>query len=78
MPTRALSTRPHPNQPSKAGRMTMPPVKATLHRFGVSSPDLLQRAADIGRASAQLIIEAADRTHQPTSGYQHEPPEAEH
>jgi hypothetical protein len=53
-------------------------VQAALQRLGVSSPDLLQRAADIDRTSAQLIIEAAGRTHQPASGYQHEPPEAEH
>ena len=48
--------------------MRMPTVKATWHRLDVSSPDLLQRAADIDRASAQLNIEAADRTRQPTSG----------
>jgi len=68
-------------------------VQAALHRLGVSSPDLLQRAADIDQAGAQLIIEAAGRTsdshapsdprtasrpHQPASGYQHEPREAEH
>ena len=53
-------------------------VRAALHRLGVSSPDLLQRATDIDRASAQLIIEATGRdsgTH--ASGYQPEPPEAE-
>ena len=52
-------------------------VQAALHRLGVSSPDLLQRAADIDRASAQLIIEAAGRTHQPASGHEPESPEAE-
>jgi hypothetical protein len=53
-------------------------VQTALHRLGVSSLDLLQRAADIDRASAQLIIEATGRTHQPAPGYEHEPPEAEH
>ena len=52
-------------------------VQAALHRLGISSPDLLQRAADIDRASAQLIIEAAGRTHQPASGHEPESPEAE-
>ena len=33
--------------------------RTLLHRLGVTSPDLLQRAADIDRASEQLIIEAA-------------------
>ena len=36
-------------------------VQAALRRLGVTSPDLLQRAADIDRASEQLIIEAAGR-----------------
>jgi hypothetical protein len=52
-------------------------AQAALHRLGISSPDLLQRAADIDRASAQLIIEAASRTHQPASGHEPEAPEAE-
>src|SRR5271165_75556 len=46
-------------------------VQAALHRLGVNSPDLLQRAADIDRAGAHLILEATGREHQ------HEPPEAE-
>ena len=44
-------------------------AQAALHRLGINNPDLLQRAADIDRASAQLIIEAAGR--------EHESPEAE-
>jgi hypothetical protein len=36
-------------------------AQAALHQLGVTSPDLLQRAADIDRASEQLIIEAASR-----------------
>jgi hypothetical protein len=48
-----------------------------LHRLGVKNPDLLQRAADIDRASEQLILEAADRSHQPAAGCQPEQPEAE-
>ena len=45
-------------------------VQAALRRLGVTSPDLLQRAADIDRASEQLIIEAAGqhgRHQQPPS-----------
>ena len=53
-------------------------TQAALRRLGVSSPDLLQRAAGIDRANEQLIIEAAGRSHQPASGHQHEPPEAQH
>jgi hypothetical protein len=48
-----------------------------LRRLGVKEPDLLQRAADLDRASEQLIIEAAGRSHQPAAGYQPEQPEAE-
>jgi hypothetical protein len=44
----------HPRQDAGA-------VQAALHRLGVTSPDLLQRAADIDQASEQLIIEAAGR-----------------
>ena len=36
-------------------------VQAALRRLGVNNPDLLTRAADIDRASEQLIIEAAGR-----------------
>ena len=42
-------------------------VQAALRRLGVTSPDLLQRAADIDRASEQLIIEAAGRRQPPTT-----------
>ena len=78
MPARALSARPHPNQPSQATRVRTPArLQAALHRLGVNNPDLLQRAADIDRASAQLIIEAAGRSHQPAAGHQPEAPEAE-
>ena len=45
-------------------------VQDVLHRLGVTSPGLLQRAADIDRASEQLIIEAAGqhgRHQQPPS-----------
>jgi hypothetical protein len=52
-------------------------LQAALRRLGVSSPDLLTRAADIDRASEQLIIEAAGRTHRPASGHEHESPEPE-
>ncbi|HET9971743.1 MAG TPA: hypothetical protein VFQ68_26145 [Streptosporangiaceae bacterium] len=52
-------------------------LKAALQRLGVENPDLLQRAADLDRASEQLIIEAAGRSHQPAAGYQPEQPEAE-
>ena len=37
--------------------------------LGVTRPDLLQRAADIDRASEQLIIEAAGQ-----GGMRHKPP----
>jgi hypothetical protein len=53
-------------------------LQAALRRLGVSNPDLLTRAADIDRASEQLIIEAAGRTRQPAPGHEHESPEAEH
>ena len=42
-------------------------VQAALRRRGVTSPDLLQRAADIDRASEQLIIEAAGQRGRPTT-----------
>jgi hypothetical protein len=45
-------------------------IQEALHRLGVTSPDLIQRAADIDRASQQLITEAAGQrgTHlQPPS-----------
>ena len=60
----------HPNEHAGA-------AQAALHRLGVRRPDLLQRAADIDRAGAQLIIEAANRTHQPAPGHELEAPEAE-
>ena len=60
----------HPNEHAGA-------IQAALHRLGISRPDMLQRAADIDRASAQLIIEAASRTHQPAPGHEPEAPEAE-
>jgi hypothetical protein len=50
---------------------------AALNRLGVTNPDLLQRAADIDRASEQLIIEAAAYSHQSAADYQPEDPEAE-
>ena len=72
--------RPAASEPAVTGhfREEAGAVQAALHRLGVNSPDLLQRAADIDRASEQLIIEAAGRPHQPVSGHQHESPEAEH
>jgi hypothetical protein len=59
-------------EPSFAGqpREHAGAVQEALHRLGVTSPDLIQRAADIDRASQQLITEAAGRrgTHlQPPS-----------
>ena len=55
--------RPTAPEPAVTGHSREDPgaVKAALHRLGVKSPDLLQRAADIDRASEQLIIEAAGR-----------------
>src|SRR5262249_32699564 len=44
-------------------------VQIVLHTLGVTSPDLLQRAADIDCASEQLIIEAAGQ-----GGMRHKPP----
>jgi hypothetical protein len=102
-------------EPAIAGQPPEPAgaVQHVLHTLGITSPDLLQRAADIDRASEQLLIEAAgqggirrtppspvtpDRSaspalihgarapgdpraatlpHDPASGHQHEPPEAE-
>ena len=52
------ATRPDPNA-----------VQDVLHTLGVTSPDLLQRAADIDCASEQLIIEAAGQ-----GGMRHTPP----
>lgn len=69
-------------------------VQNTLHGLGITSPRLLQRAADLDQATEQLIIHAAEQRglhHNPptpitpattpaitrSSGYQHEPPEAE-
>jgi hypothetical protein len=72
-------------------------VQNTLHGLGITSPALLQRAADIDHAAEQLILHAAEQRglhHNPpspitptsspeltrathSSGYQHEPPEAE-
>ena len=71
--------RPAPPEPALTGdqREDAGAAQAALHRLGINSPDLLQRAADIDRASAQLIIEAAGRTHQPASGHELEAPEAE-
>ena len=86
--------RPAASEPAVTGhfREDIGAVQAALRRLGVSSPDLLRRAADIDRASEQLIIEAAGRgsgtytpsdpgavsgPHQPASGYEHESPEAE-
>jgi len=34
-------------------------VEQTLYDLGITNPDLLQRAADIDRASERLIIDAA-------------------
>jgi hypothetical protein len=103
-------------EPAIAGQPPEPAgaVQDVLHGLGITSPGLLQCAADIDRASEQLIIEAAghggirhkppspvmpDRSasspalthgarasgdpraatlpHDPASGHQHEPPEAE-
>jgi hypothetical protein len=36
------------------------PVERTLYDLGITSPDLLQRGADLDRASEQLIMDAAD------------------
>ena len=61
----ASTSPPHPAapEPELAGhpRERAGAVQDVLHRLGVTSPDLLQRAADIDRASEQLIIEAAGR-----------------
>ena len=65
--------RPHQAEPEPpiAGQ---PPERAgavqnVLHGLGITSPGLLQRAADIDRASEQLIIEAAGQ-----GGMRHKPP----
>jgi hypothetical protein len=111
----ASPSRPHPAAGAPAGqpRELAGAVQNVLHRLGVTSPGLLQRAADIDQASEQLIIEAAgqpgmhreppsnvtpDRSasgpalihgghdpgdpragsrHDPATGHQYEPPEAE-
>ncbi len=61
----ASTSPPHPAapEPAVAGHPheRAGAVQDLLHRLGVTSPDLLQRAADIDRASEQLIIEAAGR-----------------
>ena len=73
---RDASTSPqHPAAPEPAVTTGHPregagEVQAALRRLGVTSPGLLQRAADIDRASEQLIIEAAGqhgRHQQPPS-----------
>ncbi|MGO8896067.1 MAG: hypothetical protein ACLQB1_41160 [Streptosporangiaceae bacterium] len=60
---RDASTRPAAPGPDLAGhpRERAGAIQDVLHRLGVTSPDLLQRAADIDRAGEQLIIEAAGR-----------------
>src|SRR5262249_48284406 len=57
--------------PAIAGQPPEPAgaVQNVLHTLGVTSPDLLQRAADIDCASEQLIIEAAGQ-----GGMRHKPP----
>ena len=64
---RDASTRPAAPGPDLAGhpRERAGAVQDVLHRLGVTSPDLLQRAADIDRAGEQLIIEAAGRGSRP-------------
>ena len=63
--------------PASAGQPREPAgaVQDVLYRLGVTSPGLLQRAADIDRASEQLIIEAAGqhgRHQQPPSPATHD------
>jgi hypothetical protein len=66
--------RPHRAEPEPA-IAGQPPERAgavenVLHRLGITTPDLLRRAADIDRASEQLIIEAAGHggtRHKPAS-----------
>jgi hypothetical protein len=57
----ASASRPRQPGPAIAGqpRERAGAVQNALHELGVTSPVLLQRAADIDRASEQLIIEAA-------------------
>jgi hypothetical protein len=59
----ANGPRPTAPEPAVAGnpRGGAGAVEDILHRLGVTSPDLLQRAADIDQAGEQLIIEAAAR-----------------
>lgn len=63
--------RPAAGEPALAGqpRQLAGAVQNVLHRLGVTSPGLLQRAADIDQASEQLIIEAAGQP-----GTHREPP----
>jgi hypothetical protein len=63
--------RPHPaaGAPASQPRELAGAVQNVLHRLGVTSPGLLQRAADIDQASEQLIIEAAGQP-----GARREPP----
>jgi hypothetical protein len=67
----ANGPRPTAPEPAVAGnpRGGAGAVEDILHRLGVTSPDLLQRAADIDQAGEQLIIEAAARAkdHEPVS-----------
>ena len=58
-------------EPAIAGQPREPAgaVQNVLHTLGVTSPGLLQRAADIDCASEQLIIEAAGQ-----GGMRHTPP----
>ena len=56
-------------------------VQNALHELGVTSPGLLQRAADIDRASEQLIIEAAGNAavarHRPAPRHRTDQPAAQ-
>jgi hypothetical protein len=58
-------------EPATAGQPPEPAgaVQNVLHRLGITSPDLLQRAADIDRDGELLIIEAVGH-----GGTRHKPP----
>ena len=63
--------RPDPGDPALAlqPRELTGAAQNTLHGLGITSPRLLQRAADIDHATEQLILDAAEQR-----GLQHNPP----
>ena len=69
MPAQTCRARPRANQAAGQPRELAGAVQNVLHRLGVTSPGLLQRAADIDQASEELIIEAAGQP-----GMHREPP----